>query len=82
MTINGEAGAGKSYLIHGLHTYLKDKRKVTATTRKAAYAINGITIHSFLRLPVTNMLQEDLSGQALVTIQERLKAVDYIIIDE
>ena len=64
LIINGEAGAGKSYLIHGLHTYLKNKRKVTATTGKTAYAINGITIHSFLRLPVTNMLQEDLSGQA------------------
>lgn len=46
------------------------------------YRVNGITIHSFLRLPVTNMLQEDLSGQALVTIQVRLKALDYIIIDE
>lgn len=43
------------------------------------YRVNGITIHSFLRLPVTNMLQEDLSGQALVTIQVRLKALDYII---
>lgn len=82
LIVNGEAGTGKSYLIYALCTHLKDKCKVTATTGKAAYAINGITIHSFLRLPVTHMLQKDLSGQALITIQERLTQVDYIIIDE
>lgn len=82
LIINGEAGTGKSYLIYALCTHLKDKCKVTATTGKAAYAINGITIHSFLRLPVTRMLQKDLSGQALITIQERLTQVDCIIIDE
>ena len=82
LIVNGEAGTGKSYLIYALCSHLKDKCKVTATTGKAAYAINGITIHSFLRLPVTHMLQKDLSGQALITIQERLTLVDYIIIDE
>ncbi|XP_068723547.1 ATP-dependent DNA helicase pif1-like [Montipora capricornis] len=82
LIINGEVGTGKSYLIYALCTHLKDKCKVTATTGKAAYAINGITIHSFLRLPVTHMLQKDLSGQALITIQERLTKVEYIIIDE
>ena len=82
LIVNGEAGTGKSYLIYALCSLLKDKCKVTATTGKAAYAINGITIHSFLRLPVTHMLQKDLSGQALITIQERLTLVDYIIIDE
>ena len=81
LIINGEAGTGKSYLIYTLCTHLKDKCKVTATG-KAAYAINGITIHSFLRLPVTHTLQKDLLGQALITIQERLTQVDYIIIDE
>ena len=55
LIINGEAGTGKSYLIYALFTHLKDKCEVTATTGKAAYAINGITIHSFLRLPVTYM---------------------------
>ena len=79
LIMNGEAGTGKSYLhvIHALCTNLKDKCK-----GKAAYAINGITIHSFLRLPVTHMLQKDSSSQALITIQERLTQVDYIIIDE
>ena len=82
LIINGETGTGKSYLIYALCTHLKDKCKVTVTTGKAAYAINGITIHSFLRLPVTHVLQKNLSGQALITIQERLRQVDYIIIDE
>ena len=82
LIINGEAGIGKSNLIYALCTHLNDKCKVTATTGKAAYAINGITIRSFLRLPVTNMLQKHLSGQALITIQERLTRVYYIIIDE
>ena len=82
LIINGDARTGKSCLIYALCTHLKDKCKVTATKGKAAYAINGITIHSFLRLPVTHILQKDLSGQALITIQERLTQVDYIIIDE
>lgn len=72
LIVNGEAGTGKSYLIYALCTHLKDKCKVTATTGKAAYVINGITIHSFLRLPVTRMLQKDLSGQALITNTGRL----------
>ena len=81
LIVNGEAGTGKSYLIYALCSHLKDKCKVTATTGKAAYAINGITIHSFLRLPVTHMLQKDLSGQALITIQERPAWVDYGLIN-
>ena len=54
------AGTGKSYLIYALCTHLKDKCKVTATTGKAAYAINGITIRSFLRLPVTPHVRKRL----------------------
>ena len=57
LIINGEAGTGKSYLINALCNHLQDRCKVTATTGKAAYAINGITIHSFLRLPVTQVSQ-------------------------
>lgn len=84
LIINGEAGTGKSFLIYryAIYAHLKGRCKVTATTGKAAYCINGITIHSSLRLPVACMSQKELSGEALITIQERLTQVDYIIIDE
>ena len=67
LIIIGEGGTGKSYLINAIQNYLKDSCTITATTGKAAFNINGITIHSFLKLPVGRMAQKDLSGQSLYT---------------
>ena len=55
---------------------------MTATTGKAVYNINGITIHSLLKLPVAASSHKDLSGQSLVILQEKLAQVKYILIDE
>ena len=52
LIINGEGGTGKSYLINAIRSYLRGKSEITATTGKAAFNVNGITIHSFLKLPV------------------------------
>ena len=82
LIINGVAGTGKGYLINGVYNHLKDKCIVTATTGKASYNINGVTVHSLLRLPINSTTQKDLSGQALSRIQERLRGVDYLLIDE
>ena len=62
LIINGVAGTGKSYLINGVYNHLKDKCIVTATTGKASYNINGVTVHSLLRLPINSTTQKDLSG--------------------
>ena len=35
-----------------------------------------------LRLPITSATQKDLSGQALLRLQERLLLMDYLLIDE
>ena len=81
LIINGVAGTGKSYLINGLYNTLKDKCIVTATTGKASYNINGVTIHSLLRLPIASATQKDLSGQPLSTLKEKLLHTDYLLID-
>jgi hypothetical protein len=80
--IIGEAGTAKSYLINGIFNYLKNKCVITATTGKAAFNISGVTIHSFLKLPIGSPRQKDLSGQSLVNLQEQLLGIDYVLIDE
>ena len=82
LIINGERGTGKSYLINAVRSYLKDKSKITATTGKAAFNINGITIHSFLKLLVGRIASKDLVGQSLHMLQMDLLSVEYMVIDE
>ena len=77
-----EGGTGKSYLINAIHTPLRAKCAVTATTGKAAFNINGVTVHSLLKLPVGSRGNKDLAGQSLIRLQESLSGIDYIIIDE
>ena len=70
-------------MINGVYNHWKDKCIVTATTGKASCNINGVTIHSLLRLPINSATtQRDLSGQTLSRIQERLVGIDYLLIDE
>ena len=82
LIINGVAGTGKSYLINAIRVLLGEKCAVTATTGKAAFNINGVTIHSLLKLPVGSKGNKDLTGQNLMRLQESLRKIDYIIIDE
>ena len=46
--IIGVAKTGKSYLINAIRGLLQDKCVVTATTSKAAFNVNGVTVHSLL----------------------------------
>ena len=82
LIIIGVAGTGKSYLINALRNLLQSKCAVTATTGKASYNIKGVTIHSLLKLPVGPRGDKDLSGQSLSRLQDSLKDIDYILIDE
>ena len=69
-------------VINAIRALLRGKCAVTATTGKAAFNINGVTIHSLLILPVGPRGNKDLLGQTLVRLQESLEQIDYIIIDE
>ena len=82
LIIIGEGGTGKSFLINTIRNLLKEKCVVTATTGKASFNISGMTIHSLLKLPVSKISQNDLSGSSLESLQQDLRSVDYIIIDE
>ena len=82
LIINGFAGTGKSYLISALRSLLQQSCIVTATTGKASFNINGKTIHSVLNLPVGPRGNNDLKGQSLLRLQDRLHDVKYILINE
>ena len=87
LIIIGAGGTGKSYLINAIKSLLQHSCAVTATTGKAAfnihmYVIYGCTIHSLLKLPVGVKGNKDLTGQNLVKLQNTLKNISYIIIDE
>ena len=82
LIIIGGGGTGKSYLINAIKVLLKQSCAVTATTGKAAFSIHGCTIHLMLKLPVGARGNKDLSGESLVRLQNTLKEIGYIIIDE
>ena len=82
LIINGEAGTGKSYLINALRNFLGKSCIVTATTGKASFNIDAVTIHSLLSLPVGSRGNSDLKGQSLSRLQIRLTGCKYILIDE
>ena len=52
MILQGGAGTGKSTVIASLQELLQDKVKVGAYTAKAAYLINGQTLHSLFKLRI------------------------------
>ena len=51
-------------------------------TEKAACNVNGITLHSLLRLPIGTKRLNDLKRTALLQLQSNLESVKYLIIDE
>ena len=61
---------------------LQGKCCITATTGKAAHNVNGITIHSLLKLPVSKQQAKALRGQSLIRLQYDLTVTEYIVIDE
>ena len=56
---------------------------VLAPTGVASFNINGMTIHSGLSIPIINDAKRlDINGERLKQLQDKLKDVRYIIIDE
>ena len=74
----GVAGTGKSYLIDSLRNLLQ----VLAYTGKASFNVNGVTLHSLLKLPIGSKRHCDLKGIPLQQLQSNLENVQYLIIDE
>ena len=82
LIVIGVAGTGKSYLINAIHNLLQCRCVITATTGKAGFNIEGVTIHSLLKLPIASQGKKDSIGQSLCRLQENLNGVECIIIDE
>ena len=82
MIVTGKAGCGKSFLINRLRFLLKSNCIVSALFGIAAYNINGSTLHYLLKLPIRCKRNCELTGPALLDLQERFKSISYIIIDE
>lgn len=81
MVVCGKVGIGKSYLINCLKLLLQDKLHVCAPTGFAAYNVDGSTLHSLFNLPTKDDFRQ-LERQKLQEIQESLKDMNYLIIDE
>ena len=78
LLVTGKGGTGKSMTIHSLKDLLGEKVKVTATCGLAAFAIGGQTLDSLI-----NCCEErPFKSKKIETLQEELKNVEYIIIDE
>ena len=78
--VTGGAGTGKSTFIRELRARFPDKQSVVlAPTGVAALNAGGQTIHSFCRLPLRPVMQQDIRK---VEESEVIEALDLLIIDE
>ena len=80
----GTAWTCKSFTVSAISHYLKNSLKRTAPTAKAAFIINGDTIHSLFNIPVSNRKNylENLTGDSLSKLQDQFQSIKFIIIDE
>ncbi|GET60560.1 ATP-dependent DNA helicase PIF1-like [Rhizophagus irregularis DAOM 181602=DAOM 197198] len=89
--VMGTAGTGKTYLIKAIRGRLQEMAGtgskspivVLVPTGVAAFNINGRTIYSKLSIPIINDAKRlDIQGERLKQLQNKLKEVRYVIIDE
>ena len=94
--LSGGAGVGKSYLVTAITEYLRRILRypnqnldhpsvlVTASTGKAATGINGITLHSAFRLPVTtgSYVYKKPGNETLHMLRNKYQHLKVLIIDE
>jgi len=86
MILLGAAGCGKTFTIHAIATYLNDpveSLKLAAPTAKAAFLINGDTIHQLFAIRSNDSTQYDpLEGESLRKLQQTFANIKFVIIDE
>ena len=75
-------GTGKSTFIKAAKQLLGEKVRLAASTGKAAFNINGLTIHSLLSLPVKAWRRNELNGASLINLQERTEGMEYLVIEQ
>ncbi len=88
--VMGTAGTGKSYLIKAIRGQLrrmagarsKSPILVIVPMGVVAFNINGSTIHSALSIPILKENNDELSGEKLKQLQDRLQNIIYLIIDK
>jgi hypothetical protein len=86
-TVMGCGGTGKSFIINTIiytvrnMTQMNDTVKVGAPSGAAAYNVQGSTLHHLLGISVSRP-EEIITGTALENLQERLKHLLCLIIDE
>ena len=90
MVLRGTAGSGKTHVIKCFKKVIvrelgidEAKRRVAfaAPTGTAAFNIRGSTIHALLSLPV-NKAFEELKGEKLKELEERLGSLWILVLDE
>lgn len=77
--VTGNAGTGKTTLIRYLRRTLNKRMVVVAPTGVAALNIDGVTIHSFFRLPPKIHEERDIHRLA---DRHLYQALDLLVIDE
>jgi hypothetical protein len=92
MRVEGTAGTGihkllikskQNHLINAICSFLNDEEyRVVAPTGKAANNILGQTYHSLLRINDRTSGNLQLKGASLSNLQELLKGIKYLILDE
>ena len=83
LIIIGAAGSGKTFTIHAISSFLKDCLKRSAPTAKAAFLINGDTVHQLFGLRVNDgRVYRPLEGQSLRKLQDEFEGITHVIIDE
>ena len=82
LIITGQGGSGKSFIINALKSLLRLSCVLCSFFGIASHNIEGVTLHSLLQLPIRGLFQCDLTGKALVKLQQKLRDKFYIIIDE
>jgi hypothetical protein len=90
--VDGRGSTGKSHVIHLFSSKLdelaasKGHLSVVvrcAPTGVAANNINGYTLHSLLRLPISKSQElEPLVNGALTSLQNKLRQFRYLVLDE
>lgn len=80
--LTGEAGTGKSTIVHEFKRQTKKNCVFLAPTGIAAVNIGGCTIHSFLRLTPSLMSEESIGSIGNKKQRELIRSVEVIIIDE
>ena len=80
--LTGEAGTGKSAVIHEFEHLCRKELVKLAPTGIAARNINGETIHSFFGFGTTILTPESLSEDISYDLQVMLQTVEVILIDE